>query len=283
MEYPKILVGAPVCGHYEFCIDRYIDALKNMDYPNYEVLLVDNTDNPAFFEKLKDLVKGTRINVIRVGHEEPSIKMKMVIGRNLLREKALKEGFDYFFNLDQDVIPPLDVLKRLVVHNKDIVTGIYDSDVFINGKIEARPVAYVYHTKEEIENLKKMSKDQIKEYSNDLFSALQANNWDFEDSYRQLSFDDIKDKVLIEIKMCGTGCIFVSSKTLKQIPFRYNSSAGFDDALFCKEAIQKNFKVYADCSVKCMHLARQKPWDWCNVGNEHMILYGANMFRRKIV
>lgn len=280
MDYPKILVGAPVCGHYEFCIDRYLDALKNLDYPNYEVLLVDNTENDGFFEKLKGFVKDTKINVIRAGNEEPSIKMKMVIGRNLLREKALKEGFDYFFNLDQDVIPPLDVLKRLIVHNKDIVTGIYHSNVAINGKIEAMPVAYVYFSDDEIKRMKMMSKDEIKEFSFDLYKAFENNGWDFNEVYKQLSNKEIEGRDLIEIKMCGTGCIFISRKAIEEIPFRYNQQQAFDDVVFCKEAITKGLKIYADCSIICRHLNREKPWNWCNVGNEQMILYGANMFKR---
>ena len=41
--------------------------------------------------------------------------------RNALAEKCLNEGFDYLFFLDDDQIPPLDVLIQMMELNKDVV------------------------------------------------------------------------------------------------------------------------------------------------------------------
>lgn len=284
-RFPRILVGAPICGHYEYCLDRYLSVLENLDYPNYEVLLVDNSESEVFFNKVKEIIKNSKSNIkieiIRAGHDEPSIKMKMVIGRNLLREKVLNGDFDYFFNLDQDVIPPLDILKRFVFHNKDIITGVYHNHFIVNGVGKTTPVLYVDYTEEEIAKLKALTKDEIKAKSLELFRTLENNGWDFDGLYKQLSNSDIKGKDLIEISMCGTGCIFISRKVFEQVKFRFNNMLGFDDVLLCKDAIVNGFKIYADCAILCDHLVREKPWAWCNVGNEQMILYGANMFKRQ--
>ena len=40
-------------------------------------------------------------------------------------KKARERGFKYLFYLDDDVLPPPDVIRRLMAHGKDIVTGIY--------------------------------------------------------------------------------------------------------------------------------------------------------------
>jgi len=281
-NWPKVLVGAPVCGHYEYCLDKYLNVLNNLDYPNYEVLLVDNSDSDVFFKKVSGLIEGTKVKIIRAGHEESSIKMKMIVGRNLLRQKVLDEGFDYFFNLDQDVIPPFDILKRFVLDDKEIITGVYHNHFIFNGEEMTTPVLYVDYTPLEIEKLKKMDKEELKAYSLELFKSLENNGWNFNEIFKQLSNKDIEGKKLIEITMCGTGCIFISRKVLEKIEFRFNNLIGFDDVVFCKEAVLKGFKIYSDCSAICQHLVRDKPWAWCNVGNEQMILYGANMFKRGV-
>ena len=45
--------------------------------------------------------------------------------RTLAVEKALKEGFDYIFQIDDDLIVPRNVLVQLYHHNTDIVGGFY--------------------------------------------------------------------------------------------------------------------------------------------------------------
>lgn len=46
-------------------------------------------------------------------------------GRNDVVAKAREEGFEWLFFVDDDVFLPHDVLKRLLSHQKDIMTGIY--------------------------------------------------------------------------------------------------------------------------------------------------------------
>src|SRR3989344_8893427 len=149
MDYPKILVGAPVCNHYDYCLDKYLEALKTFDYPNYDILLVDNSQDETFYQKLKAL----GVPIIRKGHDNPSIKMKMIIGRNHLREKVLNEGYDYFFNLDQDVIPPKYTLKKLVQSGKKVITGVYCNYFKIGTEFKKTPILYRELTQEEIKEI----------------------------------------------------------------------------------------------------------------------------------
>ena len=43
--------------------------------------------------------------------------------RNLIANWAQK--YDYLFSVDSDIVMPPDTLKKLIAHNKDIVTGMY--------------------------------------------------------------------------------------------------------------------------------------------------------------
>ena len=278
MDYPKILVGAPVCKHYDYCFDLYLAALKGFDYPNYDILLIDNSDDEAFYQKLKDL----GIPVIRKGHDNPSIKMKMIIGRNHLRQKVLEEGYDWFFNLDQDVIPPRDTLKKLTSHSKKVVTGIYYNYFKQGEQWNKTPILYRELTPEEIKDIEEKGKDWLKQQNYDLHSRLEGNNWDYSKTYLELKAEDVEEDKLIEIAACGTGCIMIHRDILEKVDFKFNQGGGFDDIIFCDE-VRKTLKdpVWCDTSIKCEHLVREKPWNWARIGNQQFIVYGAQMFKRQ--
>lgn len=46
-------------------------------------------------------------------------------GRNTGCKAAIEENFKYILFLDDDIIPPLNLLLELPKHNKDIVSGLY--------------------------------------------------------------------------------------------------------------------------------------------------------------
>ena len=105
---PKVLVGCPISSYREDVIDQYIDSVKSLSYPNYEVLLLDNSPDNKMFDKIKG-----RIPVQKTKRIEKLGEM-LARDRNLLRKKLLDEGFDYFLSLEQDVIPPKDVIDMLL-------------------------------------------------------------------------------------------------------------------------------------------------------------------------
>jgi hypothetical protein len=45
--------------------------------------------------------------------------------RNMACERALEHGFQWLFFLDDDVIPPVDTIQRLINNGGDIVSGLY--------------------------------------------------------------------------------------------------------------------------------------------------------------
>lgn len=47
------------------------------------------------------------------------------LARNSLAEQAINKGATHIFWCDTDNVPPVDVIKRLISHDKDIVGGIY--------------------------------------------------------------------------------------------------------------------------------------------------------------
>ena len=88
---PKILVGCPTSFHKEYALEAYAKAIKSLTYKNFDILLVDNSEDNKYFEKIKSF----NIPVIK-GPYFPSARDRIVASRNLLREKVIKD-YDYFF------------------------------------------------------------------------------------------------------------------------------------------------------------------------------------------
>ncbi|MBS3068291.1 hypothetical protein J4450_06300 [Candidatus Micrarchaeota archaeon] len=264
----KVLVGSPVSKHHKYCAPQYLEMLKNLSYSNYDVLLVDNSDTEDFYNEIKD-----KVLIVRFGYDKETIKERMVASRNYIREYVLKNGYDYFMDIDQDVIPPKDVIERMLAHKKDFVSGIYYNYFEqIPGKREKMPVAYTWFTKDDIGRIMG-DLEKVKVKDPPLYRALVTKNFDFSQLMRPLSEEEIKSGKLIKIRSCGSGCTLVSRRALEAVPFRNNYIGGFDDVLFCIDLLEKGFELYADCSVVCDHLNENKPWEWTRVGKITDIIY----------
>lgn len=220
---PKVLVGCPASDYKGYALERYVKGVKALTYKNFDILLVDNSETDNYFNRIKDL----GVPVVK-GPYSDSAKQRIIDSRNILRQKALDEGYDYFFSLEQDVIPPEGAIQRLLRHNKKIVTGIY----------------FTYQTKNDVTRLvpliwKKFGKDKLKSV--------------FE--------KEILEPKLMEVGACGLGCVLIHRSVLEKVKFKFDKNYdSFDDIWFCHDSFDSGFKIFADTSVKCKHLI--KGWSW---------------------
>ncbi|MBI2105458.1 hypothetical protein HYT56_01310 [Candidatus Woesearchaeota archaeon] len=238
----KILVGSPVNEMYDYCINEYVKALTSLTYKNYDILLVDNSKGDVFYKKLKNM----NIPVIKGKYfQEP--RDRMVFGRNLLREKAIEGNYDFFLNIDQDVIPPNDIIERFLQHKKRVVTGIYF-------------------------NYKKFTPKNLGEKEGERHGELFATVWAFtnkKDVLRQINENELTGELKL-IASCGSGCLFIHNSVLKKIKFHYSKEYDnkeknyfvFDDVFLCRDLMDLKIQLYADTSMICKHLIKDKPWIW---------------------
>ena len=238
----KILVGSPINEMYDYCIDKYIKAITSLKYPNYDILLVDNSKNNNFYKKIKlmniPIIRGKYFN-------EP--RDRIVYCRNILRKKVLDEEYDYFLNLDQDVIPPKDIIERLLQHKKRVITGIYF-------------------------NYKNFTPRRLGLKNGKRYGELFPTIWSF--TSKKGVIRNIKEEELtgglIQIALCGSGCLFVHRSVLEKVEFHYNKENDkpernyyvFDDAFFCKDLTDLQIPIYVDTSIICKHLIKDKGWTW---------------------
>ena len=228
MQNPKVLVGCPTSFHKEYALKQYSDAVKNLDYDNYDVLLVDNSLDSNYFNKIKE--QG--LNIIKGPYFESAIQ-RIITSRNLLKKYALDNNYDYLFSLEQDVIPDKDALNKLISHNKEVVSGIYFVHNIINNKRILIPQVFI----------------ELPTKTNNL------------PDMRWLTEEEFNSNKLIKIISCGLGCVLIHCNILKEIEFRSENNV-FDDRFFGIDLYKKNIPMHCDTNVKCKHLILNRPFPW---------------------
>ena len=247
-DYPRVLVAAPTYSGMEYCQDKFLNALKEIDHPNFEILIIDNGEDREYFKRLES-VEGIRAMKLSLKGEKPM--KKIIRTRNKILQIGALENFDYILMMDSDVIPPPQILKKLISHNKDIVSGVYYNIFTINGKDCVRPVAWVGVSDEEYEKVKKhLSEKEIK--------VIERNGG----LRRFLTLEEASSGGLVKVIIPSAGCMLLSKKAFSVLKYGLlEMSDGLrtsDDVFFSIMANKKGFEAFVDTSLVCQHLTEGK-------------------------
>lgn len=215
----RVLVGCPTSDHKAYCLKEYADAIKSLTYKDYDILIVDNSKSQAYSKKMKSL----GLNVIKDKWQE-NARERIVNSRNTIRGEVLK-NYDYFLSLEQDVIPPKNIIEKMLEHKKPIITGLY-----FTYKGEEKTITPLLWARE---------KGEI----------------------RSMTEDEAMQDQVVEVEAAGLGCMLIAKEVLGKVRFRYEKeSNSFDDMWFCNDAKDNGYKIIADTSIRCKHLIDK--WSW---------------------
>lgn len=226
----KVLVAAPICEWYAYCYPEFSKALRSLTYPRKDIFLVDNSEGNLFYKRV--LADGFSAQKTEHLHR---IRDMVTRDHNIIRQKVLDEGYDYLLILDQDVIPPSDVIERLMQHDKDVVSAMFFGPHDIGGEVRVMPFAWVFS----------------KEHGdwNNTGYLLDSEIWD--------------EPQLLKIAFAGMGCILIKRKVLEKISFRYSLEMdAWDDRWLGVDMCAHGFEFYLDNSVKCKHLFKDRPFNY---------------------
>lgn len=227
----KILVGCPTSDYKGYCLKEYIDSVKTLDYRDYDILIADNSESDEYAEKIKE----SGIKVIKMPYHE-NARQRIIASRNKIRKEFLKGDYDYFLSLEQDVIPPRDIIQRLLSHDKQVVAGLY----FAMQK-ESLPAGQIINTLRPLVWVTLPDRDKDKMYYLGRKYAETSNDF-------------------LQVYATGLGCMLISREVMEKIPFRFEGDSGFDDVYFCQDLEKNNIPLFVDLSVKCKHLIHN--WSW---------------------
>lgn len=244
MANPKILVASPVCDKTKYCINQFLESIKNIDYDNYDILLVDNSDSDDFLNELK----SKNINAVKDNSKGNGME-KVVNSRNKIIDYASEKGYDYVLMMDSDVIPPKNIIKELLMCSKEIISGLYYNYFVSSGKLKILPVAWMPITKEEFGQIKQIIKlpDWMKTH---------------EDMRRHLTQEEVESKKPLKVLYPSAGCMLISKKVFEKVRYGLikvpKEAHTSDDIFFIKEARKLGFESYCHTGIKCHHLVKEK-------------------------
>ena len=248
-ETPKILVASPTYEGMRYCEKEFIQSITNLEYSNYDILIVDNSENDNYFYYLKETYP--KLTMIRDQSNEKDKMMRLVHSRNLILGYAVKNNYDYILMMDCDVIPPKNIIQELLLCGKDITSGIYYNYFVVDGKTKYMPVAWTALTEKEFEDIKQ--KIQLPDF---ITSS--------EDLKAHLTQEEVSSDKLIEVIIPSAGCMLISKKVFEKVKYgvldtsKQGGVRTTDDVYFSLEAKKHRFKAYCNTKVKCEHLIKGK-------------------------
>lgn len=114
LSAPKIMVSCPTHELKEYAHQAWCDMAHGLDYPNYEIFVVDNSPTLDCYLRWKDKIPMAHID------PDPTWDQcqRMAASMFLAQQKFLREGFDFWFNVEIDVIPAPEILRVLLKSSK---------------------------------------------------------------------------------------------------------------------------------------------------------------------
>jgi len=133
-SFPKVTVIIPTKNCLSI-LKKCIDSIRmRTDYPNYEIIIIDNnSDDPLFFEYIKDQESKHNIKVIK--YSKPFNHSDM----NNLAVASVDSEFAVFMNNDIEIISD-NWLEQL------IATALMDSTIALVGGLLVYPNGKVQHS-----------------------------------------------------------------------------------------------------------------------------------------
>jgi hypothetical protein len=120
----KILIGTPVNEVKDYSMELWLKNVSDLihQYPAY-LLMVDNSPNPRYVEKIKDYCQKFGITNYKIEHFEiddrnlnieQSRSLKVEFAQEMIRRAVLKGSYDAWFSWECDQIIPSDALNKLI-------------------------------------------------------------------------------------------------------------------------------------------------------------------------
>lgn len=222
-EFPKVLLTAPQHESKNYCWAEWLGRATNLTYPNYEIFLADNSPTRDNY----NMIKEAGIACEHIRQNQKGLAFTINDAHNACRKYALNNRFEYIFHLETDVIPPFDVIERLMNYNLKVVAGCYD----------------IRHGKD-----RQIMAQLDDEYDR---SVRAFRTVEMADELEPLLFDGTLQKVY----HAGLGCILIKSDVLKLFPFRVQKGTTLhSDTWFANDCFERKIPIYLDTSIQCEHL-----------------------------
>lgn len=231
----RVLIFTPTYSGKDYCFDEFIANCEKITYKNKRHIIVCNDQTEEYANNIRAKLQGKPFDVFWIGRGGTS-REAIARAQNYARAIALRDGYDYVLSLESDIFPLPNVLERLLLWGKDVVTGLYfigspDQKILI-------PCATVFELDKSI-NI--MGTRLLKTYE---------------------EIEEFVKPGLKQVAAGGMGCCLMSRYALEQVPFIYEPDmGGHSDIFWFNDVYRKRMYSFVDTEVICRH----KYSDWRKV------------------
>ena len=226
-SYPKVLVALPTYEGKDYIFQKNFEAIKAINYPNFDYVYIDNTKSLNYVNKLRR--RGAK--AVHVPRGDNS-RQALCNSQNWAREKVIAGNYDYLMFIESDLIPTPDCITRLMSHNKGVVGAIY----FIGHKVKI-PCVFFLDWKDSTQLGSRLIKlQEVPEFMN---SGLR------------------------EVHGLGLGCTLIRGDIVRRFFFWHDERFGnkHSDVYFYLDMHNNGYKVHVDTNYLIPHF----PSDWSDV------------------
>ncbi len=228
---PKILVCAPTSDLKSYCFKEYAKQLRSFTYPNYDILLIDNSEDPTYIEKIWE----AGIDAVHIEPGGSPIEY-ITLSQNILRNKVLNNQIAWMCMIESDIIElPTNLLEYLLMHGNEVHTFPY---FIMNGAKTALCLQGITH------------KERYK----------RAVRLDPETSFSMITgeikpIQEFKIGHGFELYATGLGVCFIHRNVLKKTEFRIDKKAPhiFSDSYFFKDLRKAGINIILDTTLIPTH------------------------------
>ena len=230
--FPKVLICCPTAKAKNYCFKEWATNVVQFTYPNYDVVMFDNTDDDGTNAKNLNIEFKALFSDIDIDFKVIHSKVKniastierMCISHNDCRDYILNNEYDYMLHLESDVIPEQDIIESLLIHNKQVIGGLYYIDEGAHRKIMVQQMIDVG------------------------FGIVTSTNFSTkEDVY----FIDGNVKRVASV---GLGCVLIHKSVFKKIKFRFQKNVDkHPDSYFSEDCLLHSIPIYAETSKIASH------------------------------
>jgi len=210
----KTLIAVFPDDKHAHLFDKFTAQFKKLK-GNFDIIFVASKKNYQYLLQLEK----TKFKLLK-NHETSENELEQAVSnRNLLRDHALKEKYDYVLFLDSDILMQKDTLTRLLEKDKDIITAAYLNVLrYQEQQIVAPPFYKIV-----------------------------------EGEYLSLLRPEVLEKpMMMELGAAALSCCMVKKEVLERLTFRKPFRALSESASFFEDALQKlGYKAWVDTDIKC--------------------------------
>jgi hypothetical protein len=122
----RVLIGIVTSEYKKYCEDDFIKQLSMIPYPDYEIIIVDNSYEDRTEELSQKLLAAGRLVTVERDVWCANVKARIMTSYNKVREYFLKGNYEFLLIIESDIfVKDWTFLKRWVELDKPVILGVY--------------------------------------------------------------------------------------------------------------------------------------------------------------